>query len=141
MSLPSMADLYNIGHYFFYDDSIPVVTPLVHTTDDEVPPPSPNTYLRNKEYNNFKEKIEGSQFSPERQKIEFNNFKNEIEGKRLRQENNEENNSIFDNMFDGKIEERVIKNKYSKTKANDHKTFKLGNISGSTLMKRRNMYV
>ena len=137
-----MTELYNIGQSFFYNRSIPVVSSLLHTTDDEVPPPSPNTYLRNKEYNKFKEKIEGRQFSPQHQQIEYNNFKTEIEGKSFRKENAKENDSIFDNMFDGKIEERIIKNKYSKTKANEYKPFKLGNINGSSLMKRRNiMYI
>lgn len=143
MSLPSMAELYNIGQSFFYNGSIPVVSPLLHTTDDLPPqfPPTPNTYLRIKEYNNFKEKIEGRNFSPQHQKIEYNNFKTEIEGKSFRQENDKENDSIFDNMFDGKIEERIIKNKYSKTKAKEYKPFKLGNINGSSLMKRRNMFI
>ena len=144
MSLPNMTELYNIGHSFFYNGYLPVISPLLLKTDVELPTPpthTPNSlvYEVDKTYDNFKDKIEGKVFYNDEQQ-EYLDFKKEIERKGFRK--NKEKVSIFDNMFDGKIEERIITNKYSKSKANDHKTFNLGNINGSTLMKRRsNMYI
>lgn len=46
--------------------------------------------------------------------------------------------NIFEKMFEGKVDTKIIKNKYSKSiSTNEVSPFTLGNITHSTIIKRR----